>query len=81
MNCIKIGLLGKLILSKRKGLLKIVSENQFSGKTYFYTMPPGQNPEAAAEDGQEPGWICGWIEGEGGVGAEEERGDEGEGGI
>ena len=45
-NCIKIGLPGKLILSKRKGLrgspilLKILSENQFSGKTYFYTIDP-----------------------------------------
>ena len=35
---------GKLILSKRKGLqnlfflLEIVSENLFSGKTYFYTI-------------------------------------------
>ena len=37
-NCIKIGLPGKLILSKRKGLLKILSENRFSGKTYFYTI-------------------------------------------
>ena len=41
MNCIKIGLPGKLILGKRKAgspiLLKIVSENRFSGKTYFYT--------------------------------------------
>ena len=43
-NCIKIGLPGKLILSKRKRslgspiLLKIVSENPFSGKTYFYTI-------------------------------------------
>ena len=41
-NCIKIGLPGKLILSKRKGhiLLKIVSENRFSGRTYFYTIGP-----------------------------------------
>ena len=45
MNCIKIGLPGKLILCERIGLrevksilLKIVSENQFSGKTYFYTI-------------------------------------------
>ena len=37
MNCIKIGLPGKLILSKRKGLLED-SENQFSGKTYFHTI-------------------------------------------
>ena len=37
-NCIKIGLTGKLILSKRKGLREIVSENRFSGKTYFYTI-------------------------------------------
>ena len=43
-NCIKIVLPGKLILSERKGLrgspilLKIVSENRFSGKTYFYTI-------------------------------------------
>ena len=40
----KIGLPGKLILIKRTGLggshilLKIVSENQFSGKTYFYAI-------------------------------------------
>ena len=44
MNCIKIGLPGKLILSKRKGLLEVIflmpilSENRFSGKTYFYTI-------------------------------------------
>ena len=40
MDCIKIGLPGKLILSKRKGpiLLKIDSENRFSGKTYFHTI-------------------------------------------
>ena len=43
-NCIQIGLPGKLIFSKRKGLwespilFKIVSENRFSGKTYFYTI-------------------------------------------
>ena len=41
-NCIRIGLPGKLILSKRSSgspfLLKIVSENQFSGKTYFHTI-------------------------------------------
>ena len=46
-NCRKIGLPGKLILSKGKGLrevmhilLKIVSENRFSGNTYFYTIAP-----------------------------------------
>ena len=41
MNCIKICLPGKLIFSKRKGspiILKIVSENRFCGKTYFYTI-------------------------------------------
>ena len=44
MNCIKIGLPGKLILSKEKDLwestllLEIVSENRFSGKTIFYTI-------------------------------------------
>ena len=37
MNCIKIGLPGKLIL------LKIVSENRFSGKTYFYTIAPSSS--------------------------------------
>ena len=43
-NCITIGLLGKRILSKSKRpsgspiLLKIVSENQFYGKTYFHTI-------------------------------------------
>ena len=42
-NYIKIGLPGKLILSKRKGLpedqlSKIVSENGFPGNTYFYTI-------------------------------------------
>ena len=48
MNCIKIGLPGKLILSKRKGLwespilLKIVSENRFSGRTYFIQLVPGR---------------------------------------
>ena len=46
-NCIKIGLPGKLILSNRKRswgspiLLKIVSENRFSGKTYFIQLVPG----------------------------------------
>ena len=39
-NSIKISRPGKLILSKRKGLLKIVSEKRFSGKTYFYTIGP-----------------------------------------
>ena len=45
-NCIKIGLPGKVIPSKRKGLrdvifsLKIVSDKWFSGKTYFYTIHP-----------------------------------------
>ena len=54
MNCIKIGFPGKLILSKRKGssgshiLLKTVSDNQFSGKTYFYTIHPRQNHLAMA---------------------------------
>ena len=49
MNCIKIGLPGKLILSKRKRslgspiLLEIVSENQFSGKTYCYTIGSSSN--------------------------------------
>ena len=43
-NCIKVGLPGKRILSKRKGLGKSyslekkVSENRVSGKTYFYTI-------------------------------------------
>ena len=43
-NCIKISLPEKLILSKRKRSLenhilwKIVSENLFSGKTYFYAL-------------------------------------------
>ena len=44
MNCIQIGLPGKLILEKMSSgnhiLLKIVSENRFSGKTYFYTIHP-----------------------------------------
>ena len=45
-NCIKVGLPGKRILSKRKGLRKspilliTVSENRFSGKTYFIQLPP-----------------------------------------
>ena len=42
MNCIQIGLPGKLILEKMSSgnhiLLKIVSENRFSGKTYLYTI-------------------------------------------
>ena len=51
-NGTKIGLPGKLILSKRKGssgspfLLKIVSENRFSGKTYFYTI--GSRPRSSS---------------------------------
>ena len=47
-NCIKIGLNGKTILRdylKRIGLSKTFSltENQFSGKTYFYTIGPCWN--------------------------------------
>ena len=43
-NCIKIGLAGKLILRSRSHiLLKIVSENRFSWKTYFYTIHPWPN--------------------------------------
>ena len=43
MTCIKIGLPGKLIFNNSRSigrpiLLKIVSEDQFSGKTYFYTI-------------------------------------------
>ena len=49
-----MGLPGKLNLSKRKRssgspiLLKIVSENRFSGKTYFIQLPPeaGERPRA-----------------------------------
>ena len=52
-NCIKIGLPGKLILSKRIAnrssrrpiLMKIVAENQFSGKTYFYTIASSSTNE------------------------------------
>ena len=46
-NCIRIGLPGKLILSKRKCfwgshiLSKIVFKNRFSGKTYFTQLVPG----------------------------------------
>ena len=53
-NCIKICLSGKLIFSKRKRswgspiLLKIVSENQFSGKTYFYTIHPWRQEDGCA---------------------------------
>ena len=41
-NCIKTGPPGKSILSERKGpiLLKIVSENRFTGKTYFIQLVP-----------------------------------------
>ena len=58
MNCIKIGLPGKLHLSKRKGLLekpillKIVSENRHSGKTYFYTI--GSRRRRHEHDGLHP---------------------------
>ena len=48
-NCLKIGLPGKTDSQQEKGssgspiLLEIVSENQFAGKTYFYTIPPVSN--------------------------------------
>ena len=55
-NCIKIGLPGKLILSPI--LLKIVSENRFSGKTYFYTIAAAPRLESRGTRGgtncQEP---------------------------
>ena len=57
MNCIKIGLPRKLILSKRKGLLEspilliIVSENQFSGKDLFlYNCLQAQRGGVHGED-------------------------------
>ena len=37
MNCIKIGLPGKLILGDFPKTFSL-TENQFSGKTYFYTI-------------------------------------------
>ena len=50
MNCIKIGLPGKTdsqSVKRSSGnhiLLKIVSENRFSWKTYFYTIHPWLGP-------------------------------------
>ena len=56
-NCIKIGLAGKLILSRKRSsgnpiLLKIVSENRFSGKTYFYTIASSGLRRSDAEGGE-----------------------------
>ena len=46
-NCIKIGLPGKLILSKRKGLLEVLFSYKYSlgidfpGSPIFIQLPPG----------------------------------------
>ena len=50
-----MGLPEKLSLSKGKGLwelLKIVAENRFSGKTYFYTIAQQPRAADAAEAGR-----------------------------
>ena len=50
MNCIKIGLPGKLILSKRKGLLEVLFSWKlslridFPGRPIFIQLPPGTSP-------------------------------------
>ena len=59
-NCIKISLPGKLILSKGKEKVfgksysLEISENRFSGKTYFYTVHPWKGAVGSCSGPQPP---------------------------
>ena len=56
MNCIKIGLPGKLILSKRKGILEVLFSRKsspridFPGRPIFIQLPPDPFPDVEAEE-------------------------------